>query len=174
MGCRVTNAWSTATAAMTAPRTEDVDSDSWCTPRDLARLLGHFSTDPCSNPRSRISADQHYMLERGEDGLTRRWGYSVFVNGPYSDPMPWCRRLVKHDGPWCALWKLDPTTKWFATLAEGTGATWAAFRQRLKFERPDKPPITANFPSVLVYRDWTPTPALAGLLWTPQQQGDRS
>jgi hypothetical protein len=145
---------------------EDVDSDSWCTARELANLLGHFSTDPCSNPRSWIDADAHYMLEMGVDGLLRAWGYSAFVNGPYSDPLPWCLRLAKHDGPWCSLWKLDPTTRWFSTLIESR-ATWAAFRKRLKFERPDKKPITANFPSVLVYRDWTPCAELSALLWTP-------
>lgn len=145
---------------------ENVDNDSWCTSRDLAKLLGHFSTDPCSNPRSWIQADQCYMLEAGQNGLERRWGYSVFVNGPYSDPFPWCKRLAKHDGPWCALWKLDPTTEWFAVLLN-SGAIYAPFRKRLKFERPDKPPLTANFPSVLVYRDWSPSPALADLLWKP-------
>lgn len=149
--------------------TEDIDSDCWCTSRDLAKLLGHFSTDPCSNPRSWIQSDDRYSLEAGHNGLERRWGYSVFVNGPYSLPMPWCKRLAKHDGPWCALWKLDPTTKWFAAMVEA-GATWAAFRSRLKFERPDKPPLTANFPSVLVYRDWTPNAALAALLWKPVTQ----
>jgi hypothetical protein len=148
------------------PAAEDIDSDCWCTPRDLAKLLGHFSTDPCSNPRSWIEADDSFSLEAGHDGLIKRWGYSVFVNGPYSKPMPWCRRLAKHDGPWCALWKLDPTTKWFAAMIDA-GATWAAFRGRVRFERPDKPPLTANFPSVLVFRDWTPSAALAALLWTP-------
>lgn len=145
---------------------ESVDSDSWCTAREVARLLGHFSTDPCSNPRSHISADQRFMLENGDDGLERRWGYSVFVNGPYSDPLPWCKRLAKHDGPWCSLWKLDPTTEWWSVLVTN-GATWSPFRKRQKFERPDKPPLTANFPSVLLWRDWTPSAALLELLWKP-------
>lgn len=141
-----------------------VDSDAWCTPRELARLLGHFDVDPCSNSRSHVQATTRYILEDGEDGLARGWGYSVFVNGPYSDPLPWCRRLAKHDGAACALWKLDPTTKWFAVLVEA-GYTWAPFRARLAFEQPSKPPITANFPSVLMWRRWQPSSALAELLW---------
>lgn len=149
---------------------ESVDSDSWCTNRETAYQLGHWSTDPCSNPRSHIRADQSYMLERGEDGLVRRWGWSVFVNGPYSDPLPWCRRLAKHDGPACALWKLDPTTEWFEVLVSAA-FTWAPFRKRLKFERPDKPPLTANFPSVLMWRDWTPSLDLAARLWDPHLPG---
>lgn len=160
----MTNAWTTATERMTAPRAELIESDGWCTPRWLTELLGHFDTDPCSNPHSTVRSDTRFMLELGHDGLAQRWGYSVFVNGPYSNPLPWCRRLAKHDGPWCALWKLDPTTKWFARLVD-SGARWAAFRDRIAFERPGKPAITANFPSVLVFRDWTPIASLAAKLW---------
>ena len=163
----MTNAWSSATKAMhDRAGAESVDSDGWCTPEPSAKVLGHFSCDPCSNSRSHIRADVRYSLEDGQDGLTRGWGYSVFVNGPYSDPMPWCRRLAKHDGPAVALWKLDPTTRWFAVLVEA-GFVWRAFRDRLALERPDKPPITANFPSVLMFRDWQPSSALSLLLWTP-------
>lgn len=142
----------------------DADSDTWCTERELARQLGHFSTDPCSNARSHIRCEQSYMLERNENGLERAWGWSVFVNGPYSDPLPWCLRLAKHDGPGVCLWKLDPTTEWFSTLIMA-GYSWAPFRKRLRFERPDKPPLTANFPSVLAWRDWTPGAELAARLW---------
>jgi hypothetical protein len=152
------------TAAIATP--ESIDSDSWCTSREDARLLGHFSTDPCSNPRSWIDADDRFMLENGDDGLRKRWGWSVFCNGPYSDPLPWCKRLAKHEGPWCSLWKLDPTTEWWSTLILA-GATYAVFRKRRKFERPDKPPLTANFPSALLYRDWSPSAALLELLWKP-------
>lgn len=159
----MSNSWSTATKAMHTAG--DGDSDTWCTPEIVAHALGHFSCDPCSNSRSRIRSEVRYSLEDDQDGLARSWGYSVFVNGPYSDPLPWCRRLAKHAGPAVALWKLDPTTRWFFVLVEA-GFTWRAFRSRLRFERPDKPPITANFPSVLMFRGWTPSPALAALLWT--------
>jgi len=88
-----------------------VDSDSWCTDAETARLLGHFSTDPCSNARSHIQADESFALERGQDGLLKAWGWSVYVNPPYSDPLPWARRLAAHRGPWVALVKSDPTTR---------------------------------------------------------------
>lgn len=141
---------------------EVIDSDSWCTKSSLARLLGSFDTDPCSNARSHIRATTRYTIE--DDGLSKNWRGSVFVNGPYSNPLPWCRRLARHSFAWCALWKLDPTTAWFEILAN-TGAVIAPFRNRLKFERPDKPNITANFPSVLIYKNWQPSEALAELLW---------
>lgn len=146
----------------------DTDSDSWCTPKDLARMLGHFDLDPCSNSRSHINADYTYSLQRGRDGLRADWWEgSVFVNPPYSNPLPWAKRLAKHEGPWVALMKLDPTTRWYATLLEAcTGM--APFRARLKFERPDKKPITANFPSLLVWHCWKPSAELASHLWLPK------
>jgi DNA N-6-adenine-methyltransferase (Dam) len=143
-------------------------SDGWCTPKSLAELLGPFDLDPCSNPRSHILSRTSLMLENGENGLQTSWWGSVFVNGPYSNPLPWCNRLEAYTGPWCALWKLDPTTLWWSRLIRN-GAYWAPFRSRIKFERPDKPSLTANFPSVLVYRVWEPSQELLKLLWNPRQ-----
>jgi hypothetical protein len=144
--------------------TGNVDStDAQCTPRDLALELGRFDLDVASNPRSHIQADRAYMLERGEDGLALPWFGSVWCNGPYSDPLPWCQRLRAHSGPWCALWKLETTTAWWRELM-AAGASWAPFRARLTFERPGNVG-SANFCSVLVWRDWTPSDAVKARLW---------
>jgi hypothetical protein len=81
-------------------------------------------------------------------------------------------RLRVHDGPWCALVKLDTTTKWWRELMLGCGG-WAPFRRRVAFERPDKPPLTANFASALVWRRWTPGTELASWIWleSPERNG---
>ncbi len=138
-------------------------TDAQCTPLDLARDLGWFDLDPCSSPRSHVQARKTYQLERGEDGLALPWIGSVFCNGPYSDPLPWCERLRDHDGPWCSLWKMDSTTKWFRVLMQ-SGADWAPFRSRLKFERPGNVGC-ANFASVLVWRDWQPNESVLARIW---------
>jgi hypothetical protein len=156
-------------------KTEVVDSsDAQCTPRDLALELGWFDLDPCSNPRSHILARETYSLENGQDGLALPWIGSVWCNGRYSEPLPWCQRLRRHDGPWCALWKLDTTTRWFAELLSpgprGTVATWAPFRSRLRFDRPGNV-AHADFASVLVWRDWTPPDAVKARLWMPMERG---
>jgi hypothetical protein len=164
-----------STLALFAPEVVgNADStDAQCTPRDLCIELGAFDTDPCTNPRSQIVATTRYMLEHGQDGLALPWFGSVWCNGPYSEPLPWCQRLRDHDGPWCALWKLDTTTRWFAELLSpgprGTVATWAPFRSRLKFERPGNVG-TADFASVLVWRDWTPPDAVKARLWMPVER----
>lgn len=161
-----------AVAQSSAQPVAETDSDSWCTPRDLARMLGHFSTDPCSNSRSHISADHAYSLYAGQDGLKQPWGWSVFVNPPYSNPLPWAQRLAAHVGPWVALLKLDPTTEWYRVLRAAC-TDMAAFQSRIKFERPDKPPLTANFPSLLVWHWWQPSAELASHLWLPTYTTNR-
>ena len=142
---------------------EDPSTDAQCTPADLAADLGAFDLDVCSNPRSLIRAARAYMLERNEDGLALPWAGSVWCNGPYSDPLPWCVRLRAHDAPWCSLWKLDTTTRWFAELM-AAGASWAPFRKRLRFGRPGNK-SAADFASVLIWRDWTPPDAVLSRLW---------
>jgi hypothetical protein len=141
-----------------------IDStDAQCTPADLAADLGWFDLDPCSNPRSHIRARATYSLEAGQDGLTLPWFGIVFCNGNYSNPLPWCERLAAHRAPWCSLWKLDPTTRWFALLANA-GASWAPFRKRLAYERPGNCGV-ANFASVLVWRDFDVPDAVKRRLW---------
>ena len=139
-------------------------SDTWCTPSWLAALLGEFDLDPCSNPHSHVTSTRKLSLEAGNDGLVDPWAGSVFVNPPYSNPLPWAQRLLFHTKPWAALVKLDPTTQWWRVLTDG--ATWAAFRRRLKFDRHDKAPLSANFPSALVWgRGWHPSADLRAHLW---------
>lgn len=146
-------------------------SDDWCTPFWLARILGQFDLDPCSNERSHIEAAIRCWLGGPADlgdGLTFDWeDRSVFVNCPYSDVMPWARKLSEHSGPWVALVKLDPTTKWWAELMRSM-PTVAPFRKRIKFEGPLS--MTANFPSVLVYSAWRPSRELATHLWLATYQ----
>lgn len=143
----------------------DENSDEWCTSKEDADALGEFDLDPCSNSRSHIRARHTYDLRaRGEDGLKRPWSGSLFWNGPYSNVLPWSERLAEYTWPWVALVKLDPTTRWWSTLMSGC-SDWAPFNARRKFERPDKPRITANFPSALVWSRWKPTAAIKPLLW---------
>ncbi len=151
---------------------EEPSTDAQCTPRDLALDLGVFGLDPCSNPRSHIQALRTYQLERGEDGLALPWTLggltpaSVFVNGPYSNPLPWCERLRAHRAPWACLWKMDSTTKWFAQLMIACDG-WAPFRKRLAFELPGNCG-SADFSSVLVWGyGYEPSDALLARVWPP-------
>lgn len=143
------------------------DSDSWVTPKWLSDALGPFSLDPCSNANGHIQAEEKAALDgsgRFDDGLAMTWprGCSVFCNPNYSNVGPWAAKLAAHDGPWVALVKLDPTTKWWATLMSAH-PTVAPFRKRIKFEGEQS--MTANFASVLVFSAWRPPAALRPHLW---------
>lgn len=142
-----------------------VDStDRQNTPRDLCDDLGEFDLDVASNPASMIRARRHYCLERGDDGLALPWVGSVWCNGPYSDPLPWCERLRDHAGPWAALWKLDPTTTWWRELMRGADG-YGLFRKRLAFVREGNCGV-ANFGSVLFFGGgWRPSAAVVDRLW---------
>lgn len=145
-------------AAMTAG--SRLTSNDWCTPAWLCELLGRFDLDPCSNARSHVQSDIRRIWP--VNGLAYPWHGSVFVNPPYSNVGPWAAKLADHTGPWCALLKLDPSTRWWATLMSANPIV-APFRKRIRFE--GDLPMTANFPSVLVYRQWSPSDELAKHLW---------
>lgn len=145
-----------------APRNGRSPTDSWCTPKWLADALGPFDLDPCSNERSHIHATRRIQLP--EDGLATPWDGSVFCNPPYSAPLPWCERLAGYDLPWVALVKLDTSTAWWRVLM-ASGAQWAPFRERLRFEPPAGVAASSNnFCSALVWRHWQPR-ELADRLW---------
>lgn len=153
-------------------------SDEWCTPAWLATLVGRFDLDPCSNPMSHVNSYATCMRGHGvdhrlnsiaDDGLSLDWSSfrSVWLNPPYSNVGPWAVKLSEYFGPWCALLKLDPTTRWWATLMR-TNPTIAPFRKRIKFEGAQS--MSANFPSVLLFSGWRPSAELASHLWIASYQ----
>ncbi len=147
---------------------DGMSTDEWCTPEWLADAVGSFDLDPCSNASSHVRAELRCSLSFDtpyNDGLTFAWdSFSIWCNPPYSNVLPWARKLAAHPAPWVALVKLDPSTRWWAALMEAC-PTVAPFRKRLKFEGAQS--MTANFPSVLVYSAWRPPAALRPHLWLP-------
>lgn len=127
------------------PKERNPWSDAFCTPRWLAKILGQYDVDPCSNPRSWIDAIWSYMLELGHNGLKHRWMGSAFVNWPYSGPMPWAQKGIHEMSignctELVVLAKLDPSTEWWAEITQnvlGVVDRWD-FNDRIDFdEHPD-------------------------------------
>lgn len=124
---------------MTGERT----NDDLCTPRvilERVRSIDTIGLDPCSNPWSEVKALVEISQHRGQDGLALPWaGFEftglIFVNFPYSRPMPWCKRIVEAA---CdrfeivVLSKLDPSTRWSAKLREARTAQCDLY-QRVSF-----------------------------------------
>lgn len=140
-------------------------SDDWCTPEWLTSALGLFGTDPASNNRSTVRATITYCADRGDDGLKGEWQGRVFLNPPYSKPLPWCNRLAAYENAWVALVKLDTTTKWWKALMSAS-PSWAPFRNRIKFVGPKGEQAGANFVSALVWKGGDPQHvAIIDALW---------
>jgi hypothetical protein len=147
--------------------TDKPDTDRWLTPKALAWALGRFDLDPCTEAGgSHILAANTYSLDRGEDGLVLPWGGRVFCNPPYSQPLPWAMKLSQYPGPWVALVKLDPTTRWWAAL-QLAGPQTRLFRRRQRFERPEGGGTggVANFASALLWHSWDLPEEVVPYLW---------
>lgn len=95
--------------------------------------------DPCT-----LSKGEFRML----DGLGSGWGgEKIFVNPPYSNPLPWVEqgiREAKKGKTVVFLLKHDSSTRWYQKLHEA-GARFLMIQGRLRHGT-GKP---ANFPSVL-------------------------
>jgi hypothetical protein len=116
-------------------------SDSYTTPQWLTAMLPPVDLDPCSNPRSTVRARRTYSLEKKLDGLKLSWAGSVFLNWPYSDPLPWAAKLAQEllSGR-CTeaivLCKLDSSTEWWQVLTGFEQPELWTFDRRIQFDEP--------------------------------------
>lgn len=119
--------------------------DGWCTPQwlvdGLEEALAHagytIGLDPCSNERSVVPARVGLTLERGEDGLSNerpevRDGEVVFVNPPFSSPMPWVLRY--RDAVF--LVPIATGTRWWRELVHTAALSMYTFPERVNFVPP--------------------------------------
>lgn len=73
------------------------ETDERYTPSWIFEALGHvFDLDPCSPgvPPSSVRALQHWT--KADNGLTRPWHGSVWLNPPFSSKREWYERLLGH------------------------------------------------------------------------------
>jgi hypothetical protein len=99
-------------------------------------LLPEVDFDPCSNLRSTVRCRDHACLEHGDDGLKLSWaGKSVYVNGPFSNLLPWAEKAGEAKA-FIFLVNLDPTTKWWKELVRNGACHLFLFNKRVQFEPP--------------------------------------
>lgn len=83
----------------------------------------------------------------GSGGLDVEWKDKTYVNMPYSNPMPWCKKAIeeaKKGKRIILLTRVDPSTKWWLELVGG-GFRVAFFHGRIKFVGDGSP----NFASAI-------------------------
>jgi len=121
-------------------------NDSRCTPQSLLDVVRQFDTialDPCSNPSSIVGAKYNLSLENGDDGLDKVWAaYTankagiVYVNPPWSDPLPWAKKCrseyeeFETEIIWLA--RVESATAWAHTIHESATAV-CLWKTRLGF-----------------------------------------
>ncbi len=99
-------------------------SDSWVTPKEIYDVLNnefYFNDDPCPL--------------NGSGGLEREWGAVTFMNPPYSNPMPWCKKAFEESQKGkivVCLLRGDTSTKWFHEWVLGK-AELRFVKGRIKF-----------------------------------------
>lgn len=140
---------------------ERFNSDIWGTPLwviEMARqVMGSVDLDPCTQPQNPTGATKFFTEE--DDGLAQEWSGNVWMNPPYSDPLPWMKKLVEsvQSGSVKSAIALIKTGQLqnvgTGALIHGSGGVMLLWRGRLKFVplregRTSKPP---NFDVTAVY-----------------------
>lgn len=112
-------------------------SDDWATPEKLYAALDaefHFDDDPCPLGGAALN-----------DGLSREWGKSAFVNPPYSKPEPWVRRAYEESLKGkvvVGLLRGDTSTIWFHEWVYGK-AEVRFVKNRLHFSGKGRAPFAS-------------------------------
>jgi hypothetical protein len=122
-------------------------NDEYATPNWIREGLFENWYDPCPLTEG--------LVDR--DGLNSDWiGNRIFINPPYSRPLPWVEKAIieAQKGKTVALLlKHDSSTQWWAKLHEA-GAYFLPIMERLQFVtqkgRRKNRKAAAPFPSVLV------------------------
>ena len=129
-----------------------VSPDEWYTPKWIIDTLGPFDLDPCAPPadvRPYEIAPTAYT--RDDDGLSREWHGTVWMNPPYSRvPLRrFCERMARHGNGIALLVNRQDNLLWQEVIFP-TAKSMMFMRHRVKFLRPDGTTGSPFFGSCLV------------------------
>ncbi len=127
------------------------ENDTWLTPLPLVRLLGPFDYDPCC-PTYMPWRTAKRMTTLGEkmakfkrttivtphigNGLEEKWHGEVFLNNPFSRPLPWMEKMAEHRKGVVLAPAKSTETKW-AQLLLSTCDVTLFLDDRISFCYPD-------------------------------------
>lgn len=130
---------------------KNTTTDVWLTPPSLLKPLGEFDLDPCCpNNLPWKTAKNFYSVENGQDGLKLDWYGRVWLNPPYSNWVPFIKKLKEH-GNGIALILARTETRGFFDHIWNDADSILFLKRRVKFVRADlSVGNSATAPSVLV------------------------
>jgi phage N-6-adenine-methyltransferase len=92
--------------------------EDWQTPLYIFKELDdefHFQLDPCTTEDNPLGTRYYYT--KAEDGLSKPWNISTFVNPPYSQTKEWVKKAhddsMKYDSTIVMLVASRTDTKWY-------------------------------------------------------------
>ena len=137
------------------------NKDDWETPKDLYAVLNtefNFSLDPCCSKET-AKCSSYYTIE--DDGLSKDWKGTVFMNPPYGRViMNWIKKAKEESDKGATVVCLVPArtdTKWWHTYCMKS-AEIRLLTKRLTFEGANN---KATFPAaIIVFRQGENKPIL--------------
>lgn len=133
-------------ASEPASEAKSYDGDEHYTPEKYIELVrqvfgGEIDLDPASSLKAQETVVARQFYTKEQDGLSREWAGTTFLNMPYSDPAPWVEKLLEALGSGAvpeAIVLCNNTTDvgWAQQLLEASAAV-CFMRGRIAFDRPD-------------------------------------
>lgn len=96
-------------------------NDDLRTPEYIINALGKIDLDPCSGMQTTIGSVSNWSIERGEDGLNKKWFGFVYCNPPFSEKEQWIEKMIEH-GNGILMLPERGSAPWFGKLAEKAGS----------------------------------------------------
>lgn len=136
------------------------DKDYWATPPEVVRGIERltdltFNLDACANAENK-KCDQ--FISEEQDTLKTAWGKNknVFVNPPYSNPLPFVEKAMKesyfNENNVVMLLNADCSTRWFRKCVDFASEIYFITDKRIAFldYRTGKPIRGNNRPQMIV------------------------
>lgn len=121
-------------------------NDTTLTPLSFVGKLGTFDMDPCAYAGHQTATR---MIVLPENGLAAEWTGRVWLNPPYTDPMPWIKKLRSH-GNGIALVLASTDSRWYHEVVIPFAAGVMFVKSRPKFQKPCGKVVTLVRASLLV------------------------
>lgn len=119
-------------------KNKESTTDTWLTPPEIIKACGDFDLDPCCPATLPWNtATNSYSLDgKGEDGLVLPWEGRVWLNPPYSNWVPFVKKLKEH-GNGIALIFARTETRGFFDHVWNSADSILFLKRRIRFYKPD-------------------------------------